>query len=1220
LYLFSNLYMAKYIALFGFVLLLWGCRGQRPDDVAPAAPPVAVGTVPPADSVLPPRVTLLDTCPAPVTFTVANNQAPARMSPAVFSVNMITYAAEQGLYSLVYVIKPDRQGNFWFCTGGGGVIRYDGKTATSFTTAQGLASNNVRSMAEDKNGNLWFGSVGGGATVYDGRTFTTINKSNGLNSNNIRGITADEHGLIWMATAGGGINIYDGKSFSLVTSRDGLVSDIANCMIRARDGSIWYGTDSGVSRISGWEPLKRQGRIVSLVAGSRQSLQRVANMAEDRDGNIWLGTDGGGVSCVEVSGDSLRIIRTFTTANGLPNNVVHGVYADSRGKIWFGMIGSGVSCYDPALLPVRSGNSDLNSVAGALTTYTTEHGLCSDKVECAAEDESGNLWFGTDGGGVSRFDGAYFKIRIEPVGALKTSITCIKADKKGNIWLSSNATGVLCYDGRYFRSYDASNMLGDGKNSCLCMLEDSKGHFWMGTSGKGLYCTGEKPASGRPAKFTVYSMAQGLPSDRVYCVTEDRRGRIWIGTSAGVACMEGNRITSYGIKNGLKSASIWCSLLDDNGDIWFGTFGGGISKFVEHPADGGAPRFMSYTTTDGLASNSIKYMIRDRGGSMWLATGGGGISRFDGTSFINYTTVDGLSNNIAITAGEDKYGNLWFGTNEGLSVIKGFAPVNDTIAGDRVARLITPGTPMRNKELAGKYKPVFDQYKFKNGFPIKDVNTNSMYIDSAGVIWAGTADKLISFDRAKLDKNVETPRVFLNAIRVNGERISWNTLRNERLDNHAGKRSGTDSANHLKDSLAMVNEEMAVFGAPATNTARNDMYKRFMGIHFDSITPFNFLPVNLELPYRNNNITFDFTAIEPARPYLVRYKYKLDGYDKDWSPVTERSNASFGNISEGTYTFQLCAQSPDGVWSAPVLYTFKVLPPLYRTWWAYVLYCLAIGYFIYLVVYVRTGMLKKENLRLEQIVHDRTAQIELEKAAVVAQAEEMRKLNLFKDKTFSVLSHDLRGPINTSATVLSMLDDSDLSLDEFKDMKDSIVKQLTATSVLLDNLLKWAKGSMEGSIEAHKTNVRLADIVQRHATLFQENLKAKNIHLVIDVPEQLIVWCDAEQLEIVTRNLLANAIKFTPKEGTITVSAFADNDEVHIRVADTGVGMSTEQLDKLFKPATDNSTYGTAGERGTGLGLLLSHEFVKANNGRIDVVSEVGKGSAFTVVLPAPKA
>ena len=110
--------------------------------------------MPGKDSVAQPKVTVLDTCPPPVTFTTPNPASPALMSPAVFSVNMITYAAEKGLYSLISIIKVDRQGNFWFGTGSGGVIRYDGKTATSFTTAHGLASNNIRNMAEDRQGNL----------------------------------------------------------------------------------------------------------------------------------------------------------------------------------------------------------------------------------------------------------------------------------------------------------------------------------------------------------------------------------------------------------------------------------------------------------------------------------------------------------------------------------------------------------------------------------------------------------------------------------------------------------------------------------------------------------------------------------------------------------------------------------------------------------------------------------------------------------------------------------------------------------------------------------------------------------------------------------------------------------------------------------------------------------------------------------------------------------
>ena len=113
------------------------------------------------------------------------------------------------------------------------------------------------------------------------------------------------------------------------------------------------------------------------------------------------------------------------------------------------------------------------------------------------------------------------------------------------------------------------------------------------------------------------------------------------------------------------------------------------------------------------------------------------------------------------------------------------------------------------------------------------------------------------------------------------------------------------------------------------------MRHRFSDIKFDSITPFYPLPENLVLPYNHNSITFDFVAIEPARHFLVRYQYMLEGYDKDWSPVTDKTSATFGNIYEGMYTFKLKARSPDGVWSEPISYTFKVLPPWYRTWWAY---------------------------------------------------------------------------------------------------------------------------------------------------------------------------------------------------------------------------------------------------------------------------------------------
>ena len=1212
--------MSRCIGLLALLLCLASCSDQLPEkQIEGPLPFKAIGITPCKDSIALPKIVMLDTCPAPQVISISNTPLAGKaaggvsstLKPAVFSVNMTTYGAEQGLYSLINTIKKDKNGNFWMGTGGGGVIRYDGKAATSFTTAQGLASNNIRAIAEDKNGNFWFGSQGGGASFYNGRSFTKITKAQGLSSNNIRGIVIDDVGNTWFATYGGGISIYNGRSFTNLSTKNGLASNNINCILLSKNGVVWCGTDSGVCRcdVSGHDG-SRSFATYTVTHGLASN--RVLCIAEDRNGNIWMGTDGGGASCLNPgsNADPAHLIKTYTVAQGLPDNKVKGIFEDSKGKIWLCTPGGGVCCYDPRItLPGPAARVD--SIRALFTTYTTEQGLLTNKIECAAEDGNGNLWFGTDGAGVTRFDGASFRINIVPKDVTKSTVTCISADKTGNIWLSSNGDGVSCYDGEYFRDYCIPGLMKD--SYLTSVMQDRSGRLWFGTSTKGIYRCDEVPRNGRPVRFSAYSVPQGFPS-RVSCLAEDTAGHIWMGTDAGVICYDGKSVVNYTTAQGLGNNAVWCSLSDKGGNMWFGTFGGGLSMFVPHPADGGPARFISYTAAQGLPSNSIKSIAQDKCGNIWLGTGGGGVSRFDGNSFTNYTTVHGLANNIVVSVSEDKNGNIWFGTNEGFGMLKGYC--RSGTAGQEPGTLLPADNNKSNTEIAGNYLPVFEKYNFKNGFPVKDVNNNAFYIDTSGVIWAGSADKLVKFDYNKLNKNAEVPHVFINAIQIGGEKVCWYGLKNRQLNKPGKGVPVKKDAAGLADSLAMINEEFNTLGDLSTPLKRDSMYRKFSDIQFDSVTSFYPLPVNLVLPYKHNNITFDFAAIALARPYLVKYQYLLEGYDKDWSPVTERSSASFGNIHEGSYTFKLKARSPDGVWSTPVTYRFEVLPPFYRTWWAYAIYCLALVWFIYLIVHFRIGLLKKENARLELVVSERTAQIEQEKAAVLMQANDLKKLNLFKDKTFSILSHDLRGPIHASTAIVGMLDDGDISTEEAKELKEAVVKQLSATGVLLDNLLKWAKGSMEGTVEPHPQEVNIYDVTRQNAILFEESLKAKNILFSNNVPAQVVAWSDFEHTDIVIRNLLANAIKFTRKNGRITVDAQVKDGFVHLAVTDTGVGMTKEQLDKLFKPLTDNTTYGTEGEKGTGLGLLLSYDFIKANNGRIEVSSEINKGTTFTVVLP----
>ena len=244
------------------------------------------------------------------------------------------------------------------------------------------------------------------------------------------------------------------------------------------------------------------------------------------------------------------------------------------------------------------------------------------------------------------------------------------------------------------------------------------------------------------------------------------------------------------------------------------------------------------------------------------------------------------------------------------------------------------------------------------------------------------------------------------------------------------------------------------------------------------------------------------------------------------------------------------------------------------------------------------------------------------KAAIVRQKEEIQvqsarleELNNFKDKTFSVLSHDLRGPVTAITAAMSLLDEQIISPEEFASLRPDVTKQLVTLNILLDNLLNWAKGYMQG-IAARPERTDLNQITDLNIYLAKDMADAKKITINNNLPATAFAFCDPSQMDIVMRNIINNSVKFTNTGGKIDITASVENNRILLAISDSGVGMTPDQLHKLFTPSVDNNTYGTGGERGTGLGLLLCYEFVKANNGTITVTSEPGKGSRFVIALP----
>lgn len=259
--------------------------------------------------------------------------------------------------------------------------------------------------------------------------------------------------------------------------------------------------------------------------------------------------------------------------------------------------------------------------------------------------------------------------------------------------------------------------------------------------------------------------------------------------------------------------------------------------------------------------------------------------------------------------------------------------------------------------------------------------------------------------------------------------------------------------------------------------------------------------------------------------------------------------------------------------------------------------------FISFLVYKR-GI---KSLRMNKILAEKNIEI-------IRQRQELEDLNNLKTKFFSIISHDLREPLLSLKGVLNLLDDDLLDKKEAKSMIKQLNVQFNVTSNLMDNLLIWAKAQMQGE-KLNKGGFNLYDLVNENINLQRTNVIQKQISIDNMLPRDLEIYADKEMIKVVIRNLINNALKFTPAKGNITVNYKLDQRKVKICISDTGIGLSKQELQQIFKRNFFSKT-GLNEEKGTGLGLILCQEFIKKNNGTFDVESKKEEGSTFFFTLP----
>jgi class 3 adenylate cyclase/streptogramin lyase len=834
------------------------------------------------------------------------------------------FTSEDGLASDdIISMLIDRRGELWIGTYGGGVSRFDGKTFRNYTVEHGLPDNAISKIFEDSKGNLWFASNNLGVSKYDGKKFIKFRTYEGLPSDIVWSIDEDKKGNMWFGTFDAGVAKFDGKSFTNISSDDGLAG---NFILGAENddlGNMWFGGIEGLTKISG-DSLSNYYKEDGLPSTA------VLSILQKKDKSLWFGTVEG---LAKFDGKSFQ---NYTVEDGLAENTVWNIAEDKKEHLWLATY-FGLSHFDGT----------------KITSYNKAVGLSENGTRDVEIGKEGTVWVGTEEAGLSRFDGEAFTNFNKDYGFKHTAvINDIYQDRDGNIWFAS-LMGLHRYDGYGFTMY-SRNHGGLLENSVECSYQDIDGNLWF-AGPKGITKFNGK-------SFEHFAAAQGLPDENVVDILQDKEGVFWLAFDTQIAKFDGKTFTYFTGEQGVP-VDIKEIFIDSFGNFWITSFNG-LTLFEDGT-------FVHYGPEQGILG-VVTDIVQDRGGNMWLGT-------YYGIAFLDARQLAGLHTN-SNKALNFKILDQDNGLIDRHAYQMLFLPDGKMAVGSPKGIQIF-NVPDLGSEEFGKISSS-EWYHISTGFPVKDINPmgkTTLFLDRDGIIWAGTESGntgLVRFDYKAVNKNGTKPRLRLTDVRLNESAVSWQSILDYPLAIEP-----KDTANTVPAHV----EEVLKYGKKLEDTARDSLSNYFEGVKMTGVTPFDLIPQDLVLPYRFNRVTFEFGTDELTNPDLIEYQYFLKGYDKDWSPMSKDSKVTFGNIREGDYTFQVRARftgvSENGAaeWTEPVEFTFSVLPPWYRTWWAYLGYALVLFGVLRYYIKRRELALRKRQEELEETVSIRTAELRAEK-------------------------------------------------------------------------------------------------------------------------------------------------------------------------------------------------------------------------------------------------
>ncbi len=1039
----------------------------------------------------------------------------------------------------------------------------------------------------------------------------------GLSMNMVTDILQDHKGFMWFGTREG-LNCWDGYRFRVYKpdSQDphSLNNGLINGIYEDSENHLWILTWAGLVLFD--RPLDK---FIPCNFGITEE-ERITGLFEDGKHDFWIATSGGGLKLLNRTDSSFV---SYLACEDETENAIYVVsmYEDWSGLFWIGTTG-GLYQFDREIGTFE--NHRFRDLAGGIITDEAFFSIY--------QDFKGHYWLAGRGwNGLSRYDpekGTLTKFRHDPRDKHSLSddrLSTICEDHDKNLWIGT-ANGLNLYDRTNDRFIHFQNNTNDAysisSNHIKHIYADRDGNVWIGTMGGGINFI-----RGHRKPFENYTHEtddqNSLSHPNVTSFYERKDGKIWIGTKGGgLNLFDPNRntFTRYDIEARSKNVVIRNEVADDiledrNGDLWIvaGTMAGegGLHKY-RLSGNGQRLTYLPGEIPGNLANQTIFTIYGDKKGEIWIGRPDG-LSRFNPETgiLLNYQRDEKLGGTYYVF--EDSRENIWAGTRNGLFL---FNRENDSFTAHRNHTVYGIMEDLQGHIITFEEGQVAYRYDLKNDSStvFYDGTQHPPSVgslrDDAGFFWFTTRSGIIKFDPVTgvVKKYDASDGLISNEFNAHAQ------LKSTSGALYFGSSDGfcVFYPDSIKDNpsippvvitdFQLFNRTVPVSGTFADTSDGGSPLKQSISY-----------ATEIALTHKQNIFSFEFAALNYISPEKNQYRYKLEGFNKDWiNTDASRRFATYTNLDPGIYTFMVQGSNDDGIWNETgASIHLKILPPPWRTWWAYALYSLALAGLLFgSIRFVLVRQYLKGKLKLEQM--------ELKK---------IQELDQMKTRFFANISHEFRTPLTLILGPLKQILEREPRHGNRK-ILTMIERNVKRLLFLINQLLDFSKLEA-GHLPLQAAGYDIVEFLRKMFASFESMARTRDINYVFQSDTgTLMVYFDRDKLEKVTINLITNAFKFTLDGGDIHIrlNKEASNPEVdkgegivQIQVEDTGIGIPEEKLPYIFDRFYQVHGSGSRLHEGTGIGLALAKDLVDLHHGSLTVTSRKGSGSVFTLQLPLGK-